>query len=935
MAIIEDSEKSILALDSDGTLLYQLKAQKNAGDSFSSAKFIALDETYNLYALDARFGGAFERNVERVLKYSDEGKFLAEIYRYEYVNEDFITTKGRIAGMVYSDGAVHLVRMDNEGFYVDRVDVAGRMDGVESVFFPYPNAFRDLVFFNLNIERKKIAVTTKSGGVKQYDFSGKLLYEAAAESTRLPWTVASDENDNLIYTDILNNEIVFINVSTYEQRTLFTAPSGESPYYRIAHGESGGNSFLAASYDNIVIMNETGKTEIINSYSFSSTDRRLFVLLFLHLTLDILAFVVSAVSAAVLLFKKNKDSTFKRIIWAAFCITFGAVLASILIINEMNVRYYERIYSNLENISRLTAINLDTDIVTSLSQPSDYENEAYAALKNSLKENFSHLSFAGQNVYQTIWMERDGVVYMMWDLESSVGVFYPFEEYEGSTYQQTCDSRQYVYSTTTTSEGSWLFVDGPIFDKEGNIVAVIETGYDLSTVEAQTKSMVIQTVLIVIASAVAFLLLMIEFILIMNAYKKNKVAIKENERLPFRAELPRAVIFFLFATINLPSAILPVYASNLYKPLFNLPRELVVTFPFIADMGATSIALLVIPNVLGKIGLKQISLLAAIFVAGGYTLCFLAPDTLYLTVAYAFTGFSGGALLLALNAVIGAQKDVKDVNNGFAHFNASFLAGMNVGVVFGSILAQFFSYRIVYLFSSAVALILLVTLAFSMRSKAASYLYEIELAKEEKSEKFALVKFIFKPVVFISLLFLLLPYVVSMSFTSYFMPAYGLEQGLRESNIGQLMLLSGLFAILFGTSLCDYVSQKFPLKVIIVASLLLNAGGVYLFSLNVSIFMLIVVIVILAIANIFVLTNIQTYYATLYQGETVSSMKALSVYSAVENLSMAIGPVIFSYMLDNVAVGMKLLAGALAACIAVFVIASGVSFKTGARRSGD
>jgi MFS family permease len=232
------------------------------------------------------------------------------------------------------------------------------------------------------------------------------------------------------------------------------------------------------------------------------------------------------------------------------------------------------------------------------------------------------------------------------------------------------------------------------------------------------------------------------------------------------------------------------------------------------------------------------------------------------------------------------------------------------------------------------ALFLLAILIFSMRSTAANYLYEINLVKERDREKFALGKFIFKPIVFVSLLFLLLPYVVSTSFTSYFMPTYGLGHGLRESNIGQLMLLSGLFAILFGTSLCDYVSKKFPLKAIIVASLLLNIGGIYLFTLKISILMLIIAIVILAIANIFVLTNIQTYYATLYQGQSVSSMKALSVYSAIENLSMAIGPVVFSYILEkNIEMGMKLFVGASAACIAIFMVVSGIPFGISKKRS--
>jgi predicted MFS family arabinose efflux permease len=557
-------------------------------------------------------------------------------------------------------------------------------------------------------------------------------------------------------------------------------------------------------------------------------------------------------------------------------------------------------------------------------------------------------------------------MYAMYDLENSIGILYPIGDYEGSIYQQIAETKEYIHQRDITSEGDWIFVTGPVFDREGNIAAMIETGYDLTSIQRQIQSTIAQTALVVLSCTIAFLLLMIEFILILKAYKVNKQvqAIKEipalrpdvprgivfffalilkaykankhalsAKELPdFQPDLPRGIIFFLFVSSNLAAAILPMYAANLYQPLFGLPREVVITLPFITDVIFAAIALLTIPNILERIGIRRIGFMAAILNAVGNILCFIAPNTLLLSIAYAFTGFAGGAMLLVINTVIGAQKDEKRINSGFAHFNASYLAGVNVGVLFGSILAQFFPYRLVFLFSSIVALLLLFITLFSIRSKAVNYLYDISYTKEEKGERFALFKFICRPVVLVSLLLLLLPYMVSMSFISYFMPIFGIENGLLESNIGQLILLSGLFAILFGTSLCEYVLKKFSVKAVITASLLLNLASVFLFSLNPSVNMLIAAVILMSIANIFVLTNIQTWYATLYQNVEVSSMKAQSVYSAVENVSMAIGPVVFSYILaGNMGLSLKLFAGALLAGLVVFLLVSGISSKRQAR----
>jgi predicted MFS family arabinose efflux permease len=950
--IFENEEKSVVVFNAEQHLIYKLKAEPGKANSFSNAKFVEIDETDNLYILDTHFAGAFEENVERVLKYSPAGEFLEELYAYRYINEDYIITKGKIGGMAYFEGSLYLVRMEHDGFYLEKTPASSSGETERVLFLEYPNAFRDLIYFHINVKQQRFVFTAKSGEIRQYDFSGKLTYTRdAEEGWVLPWTAVSDDDNSIIYTEILSGSIVGINTGSGEKTVLFTAPPESSSYYRINYVN--GNLF-AASYDNVLKRSGDGEIEILDSYFYEPAIIKFQIALFVIAILDGIALLGTLALVIPLLRKLAVSESLKRILLSGMCIAFGAVIAAILIINEMDDRYERNTFNNLENVSRLVAASVvDTDLLDSLVSPSQYSNEEYLRLKDSLKVLFSRTQFKGDHVYQIIYVVRGNDVLVMYDLENSVGICYPFTEYEGSIYQETADSGEYAHvEGSVDSEGSWMFVCGPIFDREGNVAAIIETGYDRRVVEEQTRSLIVQTILIVIAAAVALLLVMIEGILILDAYKKNKLeriekktpvfrpellraafvflvdAYKKNKlgkmekkAAAFHPELLRAVVFFLFVVFNLATAMLPMYAANLYVPIFNLPRELVITFPFISDTIFAALALLVIPNLLGRVGVKKIVLAAAILIALGNLLCFAAVNSIYLTIAYALTGFSGGAILLAINTIIGAQKNVEDINSGFAHFNASYLAGVNVGVVFGSVLAQFFPYRIVYLFSTLVSLVLLYIIIFSIRSNSVNHIYNVDIRVDRR--KGALIKFLFKPVVLVTLILLILPYVASLSFTSYFMPIYGIENGLRESNIGQLILLNGLFAILFGTSLCEYVSKKVSLKVIIALSLALNAGAMYLFSLNMSIGMLVAVIVILAIANIFALTNIQTYYTTLYQGTRVSSSKALGVYSAVENISMAVGPVAFSYMAaKNIAGGMRLFAVILLACLALFILSA-------------
>ena len=162
--------------------------------------------------------------------------------------------------------------------------------------------------------------------------------------------------------------------------------------------------------------------------------------------------------------------------------------------------------------------------------------------------------------------------------------------------------------------------------------------------------------------------------------EKNKSEIEKDETAKpaasplFYPELLRALVFFLFIVNNLEAALLPMYAAQLYVPFLGLPKEFIATLPIIADMASAALALLLIPILLEKAGLKRVCIVSVIFIFIGNVLCFAAPNTLYLAAAHVFTGFAGGSLLLVINTIIGSQQNIRDVNNGFAHFNASYLA---------------------------------------------------------------------------------------------------------------------------------------------------------------------------------------------------------------------------------------------------------------------
>ncbi|MDR2634092.1 MAG: MFS transporter [Treponema sp.] len=1037
IAVIENNAQTLTVLSPEKKLLCQVQGKPHSPRSFYRAERVELDEQNNLYVLDAQFRGAFEENVERILKYSPDGAFIAELYAYRYTNEDFIITKGKISAMTVYEGSLYVVRLGDRGFWLERVfleppEQAGDFPRSQEVFelaqevfelaqevfelaqeepelaqgkselaqevfelaqeepelaqeepelaqeepelaqevfelaqevfelaqgkselaqeepeltqgkselarreviafFDYPQAFRDLRYFHINPASRRLSTVTKGGTLKQYGFSGDFIRAWPTEPFRFPWMAISDDSHRLIYTDMARGEILLID--TAGDTSLQRALPGTAPYTALNYRNE---SLFAARADHLLIKTPRGGWEILEEYRYSSGDRfkriSLFVLALAALLLGLYLGFLSIRYVA----RKQLSFALKISLLSGIGVVLGGGIAASLLIHYMHRQYNENTFLDLENISRLSAGSVDLQTLISISSAGDFESEAYRRLDRGLRTLFTQFQWKGKYVYQCLWRFQEGGLYSVYDTEYSRGTWYPVGN-KAAYYQEVFKTRTYIHRLAPSAEGggTWLFVCGPLFDAEKNILGLIETGYDRARFNEQTRSMLIQMVLMVAATAIALFFIMLECILIGEAFQANKAEYREHRAPVFHPELLRGILFFMFTANNLESATLPLYAAALYRPVFKLPQAFVLTLPFTADIIFIILAFLVVPGIIDRFGLKRLCLLGALGICMGQVLSFSAPNILYLGLAHGLIGFSTGTIVLVSNTIIAAQKSLEEVNQGFAHSNASYLAGINIGVVFGSMVAEFFSYRMVYLCASLVAALLLAITVFSSRSKLLTHIYEAIPVKKEDPEKNRgtprrLLHFLLRPAVLGTLGLLALPYMASMSFVSYFMPLYGSGQGLQESNIGQLMLLNGLFTILCGTSLCAYVSHKIPVKGIVFGSLFLNAGAICLFSLRMTVPMLVLTIGILAVASIFAMTNIQTYYAALYKEDgSVSPATALSVYAVVENLGLGLGPLVFSFIASapNISRGMQLFSLSAVLCLIGFMVLSRVPVK--------
>jgi hypothetical protein len=537
--VVADSGTSVIVMSIEGQLLYRLES---ASDSFTLVKFAEFDADNNLYILDIDLKGVLQENVERVLKYSEDGKLLGEIYVNRYINDEFIVTKGKISGMVYYNGFIYFVRLRQYGWSLERTSakvqmpetVSGDRTDTDIIhFFNYPNAFRDFGYFHLNAETRLITFTTKSGGVKQYDFNGNVVYEYGdvLDTFSLPWTAVSDSGGNIIYTDILNEQIVYVNTKTETRKIIYNAPNDSGNFYRINYAFGILYASPKDAISSVALFSHLAEGqytfEQIVSYSYPKNMHILRIALFCCFFLDILLLLLLLISFILFLFvylKIRIGKSFGSIMLAAACIAFGAVISSVLIINEMNQRYNEKTYDALENISRLIAASIDAEVIDNLELPSQSESVEYLEFKRKIQERFTKLSLTGKRAYQTIQKAKNGKMYSVHDMENLWDAYYPIGQ-DDESYNEIANSKQYYRSQIITTDGNWIFTRGPILNKQGEVIALIETGYDMEFTQKQTQKVVIKTVFIVGCTAIVLLALV--SILIWMSHKRQAKHNKE------------------------------------------------------------------------------------------------------------------------------------------------------------------------------------------------------------------------------------------------------------------------------------------------------------------------------------------------------------------------------------------------------------------------
>ena len=360
-----------------------------------------------------------------------------------------------------------------------------------------------------------------------------------------------------------------------------------------------------------------------------------------------------------------------------------------------------------------------------------------------------------------------------------------------------------------------------------------------------------------------------------------------------------AMFLFLFA-IDLSMSFLPLHMQLFDSELFGLSKDIVAGLPISAEFLCVGIFLLVAGVWMDRRGWHEPFFIGLLVVGVGSLWSWATDDALLFILSRALVGVGYGLTLMSAQGLVIRRGGDRGRARGFANLFAGLYSGSICGAAAGAILAERFGYGRVFFLGAVIVLLLML---FSWKFLGSAIEPRARVAKpvekpRRKIELAPLLRFIGNPV-FIALNFLSsLPASIAVAgFLHYFTPVYLDQIGVRDSTIGQVLILYGICLIYFGPSIGRLIDRTENKKYYMLTGGLLGGLAFATFNTDFGIASVIVAVFLLGLSSSFVLSSQSTIVLELRQARELGEGTALGIFRSISRVGQVVGPILFGWVL--------------------------------------
>ncbi len=353
----------------------------------------------------------------------------------------------------------------------------------------------------------------------------------------------------------------------------------------------------------------------------------------------------------------------------------------------------------------------------------------------------------------------------------------------------------------------------------------------------------------------------------------------------------RTPIFLFIFCETLTISFLPTYGSQLYTPLWGIPKEILASAPVSIFMLAFAFFTPLTGYISDRRGTKKTFILGTLISVIGYFMCSFAETMTSLIIARAISAIGYAFAFTASQALLASCKKANSKVDTASIFLFAFGSATLCGAPVGGILADNIGYQSTFILSGI----------FSALSAAVVYKYipEFSVPKDKvvaSSFSFKKLLRLLKDPLFSSVLFLcaLPARIMFGGFLFFLAPLYLLYLGNNQSTIGRVTMIYGLTLYITSPLISNLLKKKLPpLLCAVLGSVLigLSAGGIMYFRNTLGV---IISIALFALGHIMQMSssmNIIFNYSNS-KNPDIGKTTVISVYNSIERYGAVIGPLL-------------------------------------------
>ncbi len=917
LLILDDSGRRLLKVE-ENQIKWMVKGTK---DNFSEAKRVVSSENGTIFLQDiTKEEEGYRICKERILSYSSDGKFLKEIAVYEY--ENAILAPQIVSIVPTKEGVIYTYKTEDSLELYDQ-------DGTQLNSFPLEGARQFVVSVALDVEENKIFYSTYKGEVYcyidgtedilLYDTKNGLDIQEGTGELSIPKEISIGTEHILYVADIGLRDILKIDAKGNVERIeedLDLKDKEISYYINADYG-------LVVCSDYSVKLLEQGEYSYLYSFSISQAQIVLAILVWVAIIILVSLFIIGMVKVfGYIIVSENKFIKLATLLVLSILFVLSIFLA--IIFPKFQERVMDGVVSRAQLAAEIVVKQLPSKQFQNLNSADDFMGEDYLAVKNAINDIFLSGNDSIYDLYCMLYRIQDGMIVSTYAVQETIGAIYPYDwPYENSDEQAIIETREGKVYSMQNSEGSYLFILNPIIDSNDEVIGLIEVGTDLNNFQQESRKMIYDLVINMLAITVVMILVAIEVILFWQAKEEYDIKVV-NKTLKSSIQIPinilRMVVFLIFFLTNIATSFLPIYALKLASSsqTFGIPVEVWAAIPISAEVITGAVFSVFGNKLIKKLGQKRAVLFSGIVFTIGFSLRII-PNIWILILGNAIIGIGWGTLLLIINTTI-AMKQEEEKDKGFASYSASALNGVNSGVVIGSFLKNWFSYQWILIFAT-----ILSVLVYFIVKKYLTFeqVEEDQLMEETDSQRMSIWNFLLKGKIITFFLMIVIPVIACGYFLNYMFPILASEYGMLETNIGYSYLLNGLCVMCFSNVFTHFFSTKVSKQTALVYAVCLYAVAFLIVAHYQSIVALLVALMLLGLSDCFGLPLQTGYYTDLEEVEQFGYDRAIGIYSLFENIAQSAGSFIFSYvLLIGVKEGLFLVAGTIVVLAMIFFLIS-------------